>query len=104
MTAAEILDSAADLLSEEGRWCQGAAALTKEGRFCRPEDPEAASWCALGAIRRVSDVDIFDPVPANALAFLRDQTSFYLPSWNDVPERTREEVVAALRRAAERAR
>lgn len=96
VTTADVLHRAADLL-EEFDWCQGN--LGRNG-----------AYCAMGAIGAV--VDRANLSPGEWYVAL-DVASFGLPAsgtkhplahWNDEPGRTKAEVVARLREAAERSR
>lgn len=98
----QILDAAADLIEPEGRWTQGAFARTAKGRPIGLRDGAAACWCAVGAIERVVGGAIFTADRAFAFA-QRSLQSAWAP-FNDAPNRTQAEVVAALRKAADLAR
>lgn len=97
-TTAPIFGRAADIL-EEFDWRQGNAGSREEGSMCavgaiyealddlgigRDDDRAVQAYCAHGR-------------PSNECAI------FPLAVWNDRPERTKAEVVAELRRLAERA-
>ena len=95
LTVADVLNRAADLIEPEGAWMQD--------NYTR----NLQSFCPLGAIAHVAGVgcthasqhpasfalsrylDPSDPSPGRVVA-----------RWNDAPERTQAEVVAALRQAA----
>lgn len=47
-----VLSRARDLLSDRKRWIAGWKAKDDEGRSVMPESPDAATWCAVGAIER----------------------------------------------------
>ena len=84
-TVAEVLNAAADLIEKRG-WCQHLA-FDPDGRHC-----------ALGAIwaQRCPG-----PLEREAVAAVRRATgSPFVGEWNDAPQRTKEEVVEALRKAA----
>lgn len=57
----------------------------------------ATCWCAMGAIEKVSKGRYFAAISA-----LEMTVDDFIPRWNDAPERTQVEVVAALRLAADR--
>lgn len=102
---ARVLRNAADLIEPEGRWTQCAAARDGEGRKVTPGDPRAVEWCGAGAIRRVAGGfgDVSD-VAERAMNAWRDVVGHWLVgSWNDDKGRTADEVVAALRAAADEA-
>lgn len=121
MLISEILDKAGDLLAGEGKWTQGAYSRDSEGKADLYEDPEEppiaasnpACWCALGAIAVACDADPMwgytfsqrQLQPAGiAMNYLAKTVSAEILVWNDTPERTQSEVVAAFRAAAAKAR
>lgn len=99
MNVSEILNKAADLIEPEGAWTQGTWARTANGS----DDAaigEDVCWCAYGAIRRASEFvnDLSDECVEKVRQLVGD-----VITWNDAPERTQAEVVAALRAAAQKA-
>lgn len=91
MTAKDTLLRAAELLERDG-WCRGNS-IDRQGRRC-----------AMGAINSASHEpgsgtawDRFDQA-ADRLQTYLGRT--HVPDWNDHPERTAEQVIAALREAA----
>jgi len=110
-TVADILTAAADLIAQPGAWTQlggdddgsgGECARDENGNPVSAVDSDAACWCLFGAIERVTnghDVRI-----VRALEWLTAKRSDDLVGFNDAPERTQDEVVAALRAAADKAR
>lgn len=101
LSVADVLDRAADLIEPEGAWTQGAPARTAGGRGTDSGDREAVCFCAIGAINRAGYWDW--PLTSACWKAVED-TTVGLAKWNDAPERTQAEVVAALRAAAEKAR
>lgn len=106
VTEADVLERAADLLEEFG-WCQGQFARSFIGAGVDPHSAYAVSFCAAGAIRR-SAAEISEEnnplcVGHHFLDHLcRKNPNFLtIPSWNDEDGRTKAEVVAELRAAAE---
>jgi hypothetical protein len=101
VTRRDVLHRAADLLEEFG-WCQHDYGSYRRGAFC-----------AVGAIAHAAR-DLGDPVPADSkrCTFIGQYEDKYqdiieaddglLHYWNDAPGRTKAEVVARLREAAER--
>lgn len=90
VTRKDVLHRAADLLTEFG-WCQGTYGSKVEGAFC-----------AEGAIFQAV-LDLYGRgYILNATQWRRVFASLgdHLPNWNDAPGRTRAEVVARLREAA----
>lgn len=55
MTDLEILKAARELIADEQKWCQGTAARDKGGRYVVYSSPEAARFCAVGALWRVQE-------------------------------------------------
>jgi hypothetical protein len=81
-------------LIERG-WCQIDQARDALGRDCDPHDPKAVCWCVYGAFNAVD-------APNEALKPLQLATGeILLANWNDAPERTQAEVLAAFDRAIE---
>lgn len=89
VTEQEVLDRAADLLEEFG-WHQGSFARDSNGRSIFPWQPEAQSFCAVGALLRARR-DLDGQFPLN------DGEMADLMCWNDQDNRSREAVVLALR-------
>ena len=98
-TAKEVLLTAADIV-EKG-WTQGVFATNAFGKGVPVESPEACSFCVLGALDKAAETGIGEMAWREAeKALFRTVRSPSLPAWNDAPERTQAEVVAALREAA----
>jgi hypothetical protein len=108
--AKSILNNAHDLLVAKG-WTQGAYAKDVNGTPVGYAGDDAACFCSLGAIfnayeklRPANDEikDYRDLANAYGLArrVLEETTGEYVPSWNDAPNRTVAEVLAAFRTAA----
>lgn len=110
VTDADVLERAADLL-EEFEHAKGFYAKDLNGWHTTPCASNVTSFCISGAVARalvdlgIGEGDdgkygfrflfsrgVFDPVSESAVR------------WNDMPDRTRGEVVARLRGAAQRAR
>ena len=103
-TEADVLERAADLLEEFG-WCQHQYARTAFGVGVDVDDARAASFCAVGAIDRATLDLAAAPLRSPAVQeFLKDVPGRWFADWNDAPDRTKQEVVSALREAAARAR
>lgn len=99
---ADVLERAADLIAKPGAWTQGYYGLTDSGAYAdTPRD--AVCFCALGAIKAAQHAVEFDAEIDDAERFFRNFNGS-ITSWNDAPERTQAEVVAALRQAATAAR
>jgi hypothetical protein len=87
MTPSQVLRKAAEVIEEFG-WIQGEYGGADEG------------YCVDGAIQCAAH-GAYDRFLARSLlcGYLR---ASWLPLWNDAPERTKDQVIAALRAAAER--
>lgn len=100
---AEILSKAADLIQPKGAWLQGALAKMANGLEPRRiTDPSAVSFCALGALIHAAGPHYGDYVAARDC--LHRSLGRSIVDFNNAPERTRVEVVTALRDAAALAR
>ena len=82
-------------------WTQGAAARLRDGTAAGSADPDAASWCAMGAIycSAVEMLPYNEAMCADAAAFgaLGRSLGFpSIPEWNDAEGRTKAEVLAAF--------
>jgi hypothetical protein len=87
-------------------WCQRAEAHDEQGEPVEPCDVMAASWSLAGAIRAVaSDVGDEDGElerdASRALALVLEMPAEELPAWNDDPQRTHRDVLAACDCAVE---
>jgi hypothetical protein len=98
VTTSDILHRAADLLEEFG-WCQGVEAKDQDGFSCNPFRGSVAQLCMGGAVRRAR----FEFGGVSELDNPYDWHEAIDPNWNDQPGRTKAEVVARLRHAAEAA-
>ncbi|OII61170.1 hypothetical protein BJP40_06485 [Streptomyces sp. CC53] len=96
-----ILREAARIIERDG-WHQGD--------FFR-DDPKTGPVCALGALRRAiassaSGEAVSGKLYCEAAGLVEKAASeviprVVLPAWNDAPERTAEDVILALKRAAD---
>lgn len=85
---ADVLDGAADLIERDG-WVQGVNHLP------------TGEHCMNDAIEKVAGKALYWPAKRYVEAVVGFSAT---AAWNDVPGRTKAEVVSALRAAAERAR
>jgi hypothetical protein len=93
----EVLTKARALV--ERGWTQRASARNERGEIVPTTSDAACTWCALGALS-VCGLDGSWVPAAAALAVANFGTSdAHIPTWNDAPERTQAEVVAAFDRA-----
>lgn len=101
-----VLELAAKQLRDKG-WTQGARARGKHHGVCSPDNPLAASFCALGAIDSIAGVRN----SVRDLAFGRliqaidaaDPGGFFagsIATWNDAIGRTTAQVIAMFLTAA----
>jgi hypothetical protein len=99
-----ILSAAADLLEQNG-WCQGAEARGPVGEETIRLDPRARSWCIVGSTGRAAwEMGLGLQQSARCDRFLAEVIGTQdITAWNDVHGRTKDEVIAALRTASERA-
>lgn len=107
LTVADVLERAADLLTPEGAWTQGAYAVgddfvAEDDGHEWPENPTC--FCLMGAIARVQGLDRPGDIDFARFGPLLGLTSNSVANWNDAPFRKQAEVVAKLRKAAALAR
>lgn len=98
-----VLEIARSLLDRCG-WCQRAEAVDASGHPRHPMDPRAVRWSASGAIYLASGFDgsaerrrVYQEAVTRLAAVIAAPPS----AWNDTAGRRREEVLAALERAAD---
>jgi hypothetical protein len=110
LTVSEVLRKAADLIEPEGAWIQEQDAVDVDGMEVMPIAPEACQWCALGAIGRYGAPStlLIDGALAALIRAIGYGDDVVVPwpnrlvaDWNDAESRTQDEVVAALRKAAD---
>lgn len=100
LTVSEVLSKAADLLEPEGAFTKGAYARDIFNADVDEDAPDAVCWCAIGALWLTSPTG---KTTQEARRYLLEVTGQGITAWNDAPERTQAEVVAALREASKRA-
>ena len=98
LSTADILNRAADLIAPDGAWTQGALARTRNGYAIGPEEDDAVCWCVQGALYRAGGENVW--AAGDAHIALKASLGSSVSGWNDAPERTPAEAVAALRAAA----
>lgn len=110
VTVADVLTRAADLLEEFG-WCKFRPAEDDCGKPTHVMASTARGFCLLGAICR-AEIEYgsrksyggdWDRFPLGDVAHRWRPIIGVADFWNDDPGRTKAEVVAKLREAAERA-
>jgi hypothetical protein len=94
-TAVEVLIAARELISVPERWTRGVYSLIDE-------NDEAVCWCGAGAVYAAADRAGCNPEHARCL--LNDAVGTGYIIWNDDPNRTHAEVLAAFDKAIELAR
>jgi hypothetical protein len=97
--ALQILDKMSELLAVPERWTQRADARDKSGSIITPLAQTATCFCLSGALARFSKMG--EPAERIIKRALEKEcgTYFWATSWNDAPERTHADVIAALDRA-----
>lgn len=112
MTEAKALEGAARGQTEAIRALQDARALVEKGWtqhvFARDaaggsvfeQDPRAVCWCASGALWVVG-VNMFTDARRVFMRANGITETVGIPEWNDAPERTQADVLAAFDRAIE---
>jgi hypothetical protein len=91
-----VLREARRLIAEVG-WTQGAYARDAVGTTISPAREDATCFCMEGALRRASrDRGLFDAAEGVILDKCGELT---IPSFNDAPDRTKDEVLSVLDRA-----
>jgi hypothetical protein len=92
-----ILVAARALIEHPEAWTKGEYARDKKGNRVSPSSRKAACWCARGAILRAAAGNI--PAGFRAHDRLWAVIRGSITRWNDAPERTHAEVLAAFDRA-----
>lgn len=98
-SAAEILVNARRLLAKRGGWTQRTEARLSSGEPTLSEDPDATSFCLLGAVYRFMS-DTPHAEANRAWGAIKDATgardSYGIVNWNDRPKRRKREVLAVI--------
>lgn len=105
------MSAVADKLREaraliERGWCQKDYARGKSGRTVSPKGRAARCYCAMGAIGHANHSWPCALLPGVrelvcAVTGFADADEVTILNWNDAPERTQDEVLAAFDRAIE---
>lgn len=99
MSPAAVLLTASEIIGRG--WTQGAWARDRHGAKVSGASLTAVCWCAGDAIFTAAKQLNGDlKLVGAACKVLRQHIGCDIASWNDAPERTQAEVVAALRDAA----
>ena len=83
MNQLEILVKARDLIKDPKNWCQQALAKDVYGTSVNVLSEEAHSFCALGAICKITSTDRFEPSVRDAVKTLGFNWSGDLENLND---------------------
>ena len=105
MKISKVLSRAADHIEEHG-WFQGYFWPADDYLWSDAPYTDGDPCCAIGAVAVVEGVDpvAFDTEAMQFVAGHLAMTTARFTDWNDDPKRTKEEVLAILRAASERAK
>ncbi len=100
-STADILRKAKALIDAPEKWTKGAFCRSAAGKAVSTFSRDAVCFCAVGAIARLEVTGVITDVRASrAEEALRDAIHATAVShWNDAPERTHAEVMAAFDKA-----
>lgn len=73
------LISAKDLISDPKHWTTDMLARNHQGRNCSPLSEKAVSFCAVGAMMRVTDIDLVSPLVVPTHPLRRAAAEIYVP-------------------------
>lgn len=90
---ADILEAAGTALLIPGAWTQGADARNASGHFREPDDSDATSFCAIGAIDAATPSYIDN---IWVLVALKNKINQQIPEWNDSKGQTAENVAKTM--------
>lgn len=102
---ARVLRGARALILDPAKWTKGVLARDHAGAKIHPTNPRAVCFCAVGSVLNLTGDVRLDPREQAAFDLLRraigkgEQTS--IGRWQDEPDRTHAEVLAAFDRAIE---
>lgn len=88
----------AELLESPERWCQGMNAQNAAGQYALVRSHDACRWCLRGAVALIYG-DEMNVAWAKLKEAIGVAPGDSLIPWNDAPERTHAEVLAAVRKA-----
>lgn len=103
LTPHELLVRARAAIADIG-WCQAGLGKTTDGRLVTPPQTTEGfvAFCLVGAM--LTSERVWCRQRATAMAFLQAELpDYHLTMWNDMPKRTREEVLAVYDRAIAKA-
>lgn len=100
MTTVEILRAARAKIEKPEAWAKGGFACDARGYAVGARNPLAICFCSIGAIRRVTASFAEELAARDVLSEIVEAIGMYgLAEWNDAPERTHAEVLAAFDKA-----
>ncbi len=102
MTTAEVLRKALALIDTPEKWTKVVIARNAHGKEVSHRSADAVCFCMDGALARAADLEIsrgrYEYEGATrAIRTATGEREYWL--WNDAPERTHAEVVAAFQKA-----
>ncbi len=107
----EILLKAKEKISKPENWCQRSVARDPEGCRVSARDPNASSWCSIGAVLSSTKGIVSNTIHAKLreiFSFVLDQSAIYrgysIPAFNDHPEVTHDDVMTFFDLAIEKSK
>ena len=97
MKTSEVLRAARAKIEAPERWTKHTFAKTADGRAAPSISTDAVCWCGYGAINYVGWG--LKHILMDAGFAINAAVGGYFPDWQDAPERTHAEVLAAFDRA-----
>lgn len=94
-----VLKSARARISDPEHWTRGALSRNICGDEVSADSPNACQWCMVGVL----DISGFSPEVWRAESYLKLTTGGYIDQFNDHPDTTHADVLAAYDRAIEMA-
>lgn len=87
-----------ELIADPAKWTKGSNARAKNGAEIAARSPSAVKWCVDGALFRCfHSAHSYASAHHKLLRTLFNNNYFAIVKWNDAPERTHAEVLAALK-------
>lgn len=99
MKTVEVLRAARKLIEAPWNWTQGSYCRDESGASEHLDSPEADSFCVIGACRAAAEASSTAGVSHPAEVALKAEMDYCALTWNDAPERTHAEVLAAFDKA-----
>lgn len=98
----EDLKAARAVIETPDKWAKGYYAYDAKGNWTDADNPEACKFCGIGAVQKVTDGEWGDRarvVEKFLTEVIRSDTFLYFPKFNDDPDTTHADVLAAFDRA-----